>query len=254
VFDAQTQDQLQALTLVNGTVYVTYSSHCDGGRITAGSWIRCATLEQRAVYSDTPRLRGGLWESAWACADAQGSFSCDGERTVGDAGPDEPDEIVAQRFKLTPSGSTLQVSSYFTPRRLPGGQRRRSGLRTMGSLLIPNSSYFFTAARRDPVSPETGRMGGCPRPIRCNKYPAPVPAPTCIARRRTTKAARRNSCMCPRTTCAGIPFDRGSNLPGRSREIHFTPADDGQSGAVLSVSSNGATAGTLFSGPATRPR
>src|SRR5437764_7652727 len=68
VFDAQTQDQRQALTLVNGTVYVSFSSHCDWGPY--HGWILgydAVTLQQRVVYNDTPtEPRGALGKAALA--------------------------------------------------------------------------------------------------------------------------------------------------------------------------------------------
>src|SRR6266699_6526622 len=54
-FDAQRQNQRQGLTLVNGFVYVTFSSHCDWGPY--HGWILgydAATLQQQVVYNATP--------------------------------------------------------------------------------------------------------------------------------------------------------------------------------------------------------
>src|SRR5256885_10435806 len=54
-FDSQRQNQRQGLTLLNGVVYVSYSSHCDWRPY--HGWILgydATTLQQRVVYNDTP--------------------------------------------------------------------------------------------------------------------------------------------------------------------------------------------------------
>src|SRR5882672_11637450 len=76
-FDAQRQNQRQGLTLLNGFVYVTLSSHCDWGPY--HGWILgydAATLQQRVVYNATPNgYGGGMWESGTGmAADAAGNL------------------------------------------------------------------------------------------------------------------------------------------------------------------------------------
>ena len=89
-FDSQKQNQRQGLSLINGTVYVSFSSHCDWGPY--HGWILgydASTLQQRIVYNDTPNgYAGGLWESgAGMAADAAGNlYVVTGNGTVGDAG------------------------------------------------------------------------------------------------------------------------------------------------------------------------
>ena len=54
-FDALRANQRQGLTLLNGVVYVTFSSHCDWGPY--HGWILgydASTVQQRIVYNDTP--------------------------------------------------------------------------------------------------------------------------------------------------------------------------------------------------------
>src|SRR6185312_8117844 len=54
-FNGEKQNQRQALTLVNGIVYVTFSSHCDWGPY--HGWIlgyNSKNLAQQIVYNDTP--------------------------------------------------------------------------------------------------------------------------------------------------------------------------------------------------------
>jgi len=255
VFDAQTQDQRQALTLVNGTVYVTYSSHCDWGPY--HGWILgydAATLQQRAVYSDTPNgSAGGLWESGMGmAADAQGSlFVVTGNGTVGEGG--DPTNLTNRghsALKLTPSGSTLQVSSYFTPADYQAANDADLDYGTMGSLLIPNSSYFFTGSKDGTLYLlNKDDMGGVSS---TNQVQQVIPLGSsanmhCQAAYYQGGTQEFVYVWSENDVLRAIPFDRGSNLLDRSREIHFTAGGPtGQSGAVLSVSSNGATAGTAI--------
>ena len=54
-FDPRRNNQRQGLTLVNGVVYITYSSHCDWNPY--HGWIlgyNAQTLQQVIVYNDTP--------------------------------------------------------------------------------------------------------------------------------------------------------------------------------------------------------
>src|SRR5213075_2049900 len=115
-FDAQRQNQRQGLTLLNGLVYVTFSSHCDWGPY--HGWILgydAATLQQQVVYNATPNgYAGGMWESgAGMAADAQGNlYVVTGNGTVGDAG--DATNLTnrgTSALKLTRSGSALQVTS-----------------------------------------------------------------------------------------------------------------------------------------------
>src|SRR6266576_3850850 len=115
-FDSQRANQRQALTLVNGVVYVSFSSHCDWGPY--HGWILgydAATLQSRVVYNDTPNgYAGGLWESGMGmAADAQGNlYVVTGNGTVGDStDPTAPGNRGESALKLTPSGSSLQVAS-----------------------------------------------------------------------------------------------------------------------------------------------
>src|SRR5256714_2919276 len=94
-FDAQRQNQRQGLTLLNGLVYVTVSSHCDWGPY--HGWILgydAATLQQRVVYNATPNgYGGGMWESGTGmAADAAGEpYFVGGNGTGGgNRGSDRP--------------------------------------------------------------------------------------------------------------------------------------------------------------------
>ena len=77
------------------------------------------TLQQQIVYNDTPDgYDGGIWESGMGmAADNQGNLSVViGNGTVGaNSDPTALRNRGESALKLTPSSSSLQVSSYFTP-------------------------------------------------------------------------------------------------------------------------------------------
>src|SRR5438874_1164737 len=151
-FDAQRQNQRQGLTLLNGVVYVTFSSHCDWGPY--HGWILgydAATLQQRVVYNATPNgYGGGMWESGTGmAADAAGNlYVVTGDGTVGDAGdPNSLTNRAESALKLTPSGSTLRVASYFTPNDYQFLNDFDLDYGGMGALLVPNSTFYLTGAK-----------------------------------------------------------------------------------------------------------
>ena len=167
-FDPRRNNQRQGLTLVNGVVYISFSSHCDWNPY--HGWIlgyNSTTLQQQIVYNDTPNgENGGLWESGQGmAADAQGNlYVVSGNGTVGEgnlyvssgngtdeinANPDPTDltDRGESALKLSPSGSTLQVSSYFTPTNYLDLNNNDLDYGVMGTLLIPNSSYYFTGSK-----------------------------------------------------------------------------------------------------------
>jgi hypothetical protein len=166
-FDPRRNNQRQALSLVNGVVYISYSSHCDWNPY--HGWIlgyNSTSLQQQIVYNVTPNGEsGGLWESGQGmAADAQGNlYVVSGNGTVGKGGyqeslngtndtntnpdPSDPSERGESAIKLTPSGSTLQVSSYFTPTNYYNLNINDLDYGVMGSFLIPNSNYFLTGCK-----------------------------------------------------------------------------------------------------------
>ncbi len=151
-FDAQKQNQRQALTLLNGIVYISFSSHCDWGPY--HGWILgydSKTLQQEIVYNDTPEgSGGGIWESGMGmAADRDGNlYVAVGNGTVGLNG--DPTNLVNRgesALKLTPSGNTIRVSSYFTPFNYQSLEDKDLDYGAMGALIIPNSNYFLTGAK-----------------------------------------------------------------------------------------------------------
>ena len=252
-FNAQTANQRQGLTLVNGTVWLTFSSHCDWGPY--HGWILgydAATLQQRVVYNDTPNgYAGGLWESGMGiAADAQGNlYAVTGNGTVGDTiDPTNPINRGQSALKLTPSGSTLQVASYFTPSNFQPLNNEDGDYGTMGALLIPNSNYFLTGGKdANLYLVNKDNMGGWASGANQVQQVIPLSPNANMHCQATYYGGGTTGFIyvwSENDPLRAIPFDRGSNLLDRTGEIDVVDGPTGQNGAVLSVSSNGTTAGT----------
>jgi len=253
-FDAQRQNQRQGLTLLNGTVYVTFSSHCDWGPF--HGWILgydASTMQQRVVYNDTPNgSAGGMWESGTGmAADAQGNlYVVTGNGTVGDAGdPTNPTNRGSSALKLAPSGSTLRVASYFTPYNYQYLNDQDLDYGGMGALLIPNSSLYLTGGKDGKLYLlNRDDMGGI------------LPSSNQVQQVISLGSNANMHCQAAyykggssefvyvwseNDPLRAIPFDRAGNLLStQSQVVSSAPGPAGQSGAILSVSSNGTQAGT----------
>ena len=253
-FDAQRQNQRQALSLVNGIVYVTFSSHCDWRPY--HGWILgydAATLQQEIVYNATPDGEAaGLWESGMGmAADAAGNlYVATGNGSVGD--PGAPTDITNRgesALKLTRADSTLQVASYFTPWNFLYLNDYDLDYGGMGALLIGNSGYFLTGGKDGNLYLlNKDQMGGY------------QPTSNSVQQVMTIGGGATMHCqpayfggsstqfvyVWPENSpLRAIPFDAASNMLNPLRQVLFSGSGPtGESGAVLSVSSNGSTDGT----------
>jgi len=253
-FDPQRNNQRQGLTLVNGVVYVTFSSHCDWGPY--HGWIlgyNAATLQQQIVYNDTPNGGdGGIWESGTGmAADAQGNlYVVIGNGTVGASG--DPTVLTNRgesAMKLTPSGSTLAINSYFTPYNFQDLEAYDLDYGAMGAFLIPNSNYYFTSCKDGNIYLlNKNNMGSYT--VGSNQVQQII-----------TLSSNSNMHCQPaygkgsnyefvyiwpeNDQLRAFPFDRGSNTFNIANEVISSAAGPtGQNGAMISVSSNGTATGS----------
>ncbi len=251
-FDAQRQNQRQGLTLVNGTVYVTFSSHCDWGPY--HGWILgydSGSLQQKIVYNDTPNgVDGGIWESGTGmAADALGNlYVVIGNGTVGENGDQT---ILTNRgessLKLTPSGSTLLVSSYYTPYNFQALEDSDLDYGSMGAFLIPNSNYFFTGCKDGNIYlVNKDNMGGFN--VSSNQVQQIITLSSnsnMHCQPAYGKGAKEYVYIWPENDqLRAFPFDRGSNSFNVGSEVIGMSGPTGQNGAMLSVSSNGSVLGS----------
>ncbi|CAN5841613.1 hypothetical protein BH11GEM2_BH11GEM2_35270 [soil metagenome] len=254
-FDAQRQNQRQGLTLVNGVVYVTFASHCDWGPY--HGWILgydATTLQRQVVYNATPDGdAGGMWESgAGMAADAQGNlYVVTGNGTVGVSGdPTSLRNRAESALKLTPSGSTLRVSSYFTPYNFGYLSYNDLDYGGMGSLLIPNTSYFLTGDKNGKVYLlNKDDMGGYSSSVNQVQQVLPLSSRSemhCQPAYYMGSATEFVYIWPENEPLRAIPFDRTRNMLDQNGVIASFGAGGptGHSGAMLSVSSNGSIDGS----------
>ncbi|MBS1932660.1 MAG: PQQ-binding-like beta-propeller repeat protein [Bacteroidetes bacterium] len=255
-FDAQKQNQRQALTLLNGIVYVTFSSHCDWGPY--HGWIlgyNAGTLQQQIVYNDTPDgYDGGLWESGnGLAADDQGNiYVVTGNGTVG-VGSDQtnPRNRGESAMKLTVSGSTLTVSTYFTPYNYSYLEANDLDYGSMGAFLIPNSNYYFTGCKdgnlyllnKDNMGGYQSASNNVQQTIFLNVDANEHCQPSYF------KGSNNEFVYvwAENDQLRALPFNRSTNLFDVSSTV-LSPASGpiGQNGAMLSVSSDLDTTGTAI--------
>lgn len=253
-FNAQRQNQRQGLTLVDGTVYVSFSSHCDWGPY--HGWILgydTGSLQQSVVYNVTPDgSAAGMWESGQGmAADADGNlYVVTGNGTVGTTGnPANVRNRGESALKLVRSGSTLQVASYFTPNNFAFLDQYDLDYGSMGALLIPNSSYYLTGAKdgnlyllnRDDMGGYSASANNVQQTVFLGSS----------ARLRAQAAYYKGSSKefvyvwSENTPLYALPFNRTSNtLESLAATVFLGGGPTGESGAVLSVSSNGLQNGT----------
>ncbi len=252
-FDAQRQNQRQGLTLVGGIVYVTFASHCDWGPY--HGWILgydAATLQQQVVYNATPNgYAGGMWESGMGlAADATGNlYAVTGNGTVGVTGdPTSPTNRSESALKLTRSGTTLRVASYFTPQNFQLLNDYDLDYGGMGALLIPNSTYFLTGAKDGNLYLlNKDQMGGYTPSVNQVQQVVQLSSSAnlhCQPAYYKGIAKEFAYVWSENDPLRAIPFNRASNMFDASSQLFGPSGPTGQNGAVLSVSSNGAQDGT----------
>jgi hypothetical protein len=151
-FNSQKQNQRAGLLLLNGIIYIAWSSHCDWGPY--HGWLmgyNKTSLQQEVVYNTTPEgHQGGVWMSASApSADEAGNiYLAVGNGSVGVA--DDPGNLVNRSesaLKLTRAGSTLAVSSFFTPLNYQTLESSDRDFGVAGMLLIPNTNRVLTGCK-----------------------------------------------------------------------------------------------------------
>jgi len=264
-FDPQRNNQRQGLALVNGIVYIAWSSHCDWNPY--HGWIlgyNKTTLQQQIVYNDTPNGEaGGLWQSGMGiAADAQGNlYETSGNGTVGDdlytssdngttpsltnTNPSDLSNRGESAIKLTPTGSTLKVSSFFTPNSYYNMDENDLDYGVMGTFLIPGSNYYLTGCKDGNLYlVNKDNMGGYN--TSSNQVQQTIPLNVSLHCQPAFYKGSTSSFMyvwSENDALRAFSFNSGSGT------FNTTPAvspDAGPigSGAQLSVSSNGSTSGT----------
>jgi uncharacterized protein (TIGR03437 family) len=129
------------LLLLNGVVYTAWASHCDAGNY--HGWIigyDQSTLQQAAVYTDTPNWsEGSFWQGGAApAADANGNMyvvSANGTFDVNMGGSDLAESVL----KLS-TVNGLSVADYFTPYNADELSLKDIDFGSSGALLLPEGT------------------------------------------------------------------------------------------------------------------
>jgi hypothetical protein len=129
------------LLLLNGVVYTAWSSQCDSGNY--HGWIiayDAHTLQQSAVFSDTPNWdAGAFWQAGAApAADSAGNIyivSANGTFDANSGGSDFGESVL----KLS-TGKNLAIADYFTPYNADALSDQDLDLGSSGALLLPDGT------------------------------------------------------------------------------------------------------------------
>jgi hypothetical protein len=151
-FDPQLENQRSGLLLDHGVVYITWASHGDCGNY--HGWIigyDKTTLAQKYVYNTTPDgSQGGIWMSGCGLsADENGNiYAAVGNGSVGKNGvPADITNRSESALKLTPSGNTLTVASFFTPSNYQILEEGDKDFGVTGMILLPNQNQAISGAK-----------------------------------------------------------------------------------------------------------
>ncbi len=133
-------NQRSALLLDGSVLYMAFSSHCDFPPY--NGWVvgyNKTSLSQLALYSiDPDGTDGGIWMSGGGlAADATGDVylaTGNGTFDANIGGPDYGDSLM----RLTPSGTSFKVNTYFTPSNQLGLSQSDQDLGSGALLLLPD--------------------------------------------------------------------------------------------------------------------
>jgi hypothetical protein len=162
---SQLQSQRAALALVNGVVYIAWSSHCDFGDY--HGWVmgyRASDLTQITAWNDSPANdngsnRGGIWQGGQgATADAQGSLYF----LIGNGAWDGTKNFGESAIQLKPSSTgELRVGHYFTAWNYLQLNSDDDDLGSAGAVLIPGTSLLVGGGKEGMLYVmDTNVMGG----------------------------------------------------------------------------------------------
>jgi len=147
VFNPLIQNQRAALALVNGYVYITWSSHCDGGPYHGFvAAYRAADLSQPPItYNVTPSgSQAGIWMSDQAPpADISGNIYL----STGNGTWDGTNNFGESFLKLTNNGTALVRADWFTPYNWNSLNGVDADLGSGGVSLIPGTSLLFSGGK-----------------------------------------------------------------------------------------------------------
>jgi hypothetical protein len=145
-FDPKQYAERAALLLLNGTLYLTWTSHCDSGRY--NGWVMAydaRTLRQRSVLNLTPNGdEGAIWQSgAGPAADPQGNIyvmvgNGDFDTSLDARGFPARGDFGNSLLKISEVKGRLQVADYFTMFNVQTENDGDGDLGSGGPLVLPD--------------------------------------------------------------------------------------------------------------------
>ena len=145
-FEPKQYAERAALLLVNGTLYLTWTSHCDIGRY--NGWVMAydaRTLKQRSVLNLTPSgQEGAIWQSgAGPAADSQGNVyvmlgNGDFDSSLDARGFPARRDFGNSFLKISETSGRLQVADYFTMFDVQAENDSDGDLGAGGPLVLPD--------------------------------------------------------------------------------------------------------------------
>jgi hypothetical protein len=147
-FDPYKQNPRPALLLANGIIYITWSSHCDWTPyhgFVIGYNASNLTLPPQAYYATTPpATQAGIWMSnGGPAADAAGNVYL----STGNGTFDGTVNFGESFLKLTNNNGNISVSSWFTPYNWSNLNSADNDLGTGGVLLIPGTTLMLSGGK-----------------------------------------------------------------------------------------------------------
>ncbi|HEV2392215.1 MAG TPA: choice-of-anchor D domain-containing protein [Verrucomicrobiae bacterium] len=251
-FDSIRENQRPGLALVNGTVYISWSSHCDNGPY--HGWVIGydeTTLQQVAVFNDTPNgYNGGIWMSGQPPAiDTNGNlYLSTGNGSVDTSGGPNRGESF---LKLSRSGTNLTMTSWFTPYNWQTLENGDIDLGSGGLMLIPGTTLALSGGKEGILYlVNRDNMGGLTASTTTNdniiQYFSVTPNE--LHGGAVWWDGPANSCAYIWPAAVNLQQYVFNGSQGRFTLPAFaqspTAAPNGQPGALLALSANGAAAGS----------
>ncbi len=151
-FDPQRNNQRPALLLLNGTVYIGWSSHCDWRPY--HGWVMGydeTTLKEKRIYNTTPAgYEGGIWMSGEGLsADSLGNIYLGvGNGSVGVSNnPSDLTNRSESALKLTPTDTSFTIASFFSPNNISELEASDLDFGVTQMLLIPNTNDVIVGCK-----------------------------------------------------------------------------------------------------------
>jgi len=253
-FNSQKQNQRPGLLLLNGVVYIAWASHCDWPPY--HGWLMgydMTTLEQKYVYNTTPEgYNGGIWMCGAApTADENGNiYVASGNGYVGlDVDYANPINRSHSALKLTPNGNSLTLTSFFTPNNileLEGGDLDFGVTQVM---LVPGTNRAIASCKDGKIYlMDRDNMGGYNGPSNNVIQTIDLGSNSHLHSSLTYYKGQQSEFVYSWSENAllkAFPYDRTTNKFLLTNTVNgITDGPTGNSGAMLSLSSNGSVDST----------